>query len=99
MDEDKLCLNGDRAKPFMKKRIGDRCPITLDAVLIGIGMRPDYSGPEPKKGKRPEKPYVEFVLRSVNGKSDKADGDEPDYKNMSSDDFEKDVAKKKGYHG
>lgn len=103
--EDKLCLEGDLAQPFMSHKVGDRIPIKLDAVLVAVGMRPDYTDAAPGGSKKPPtKPYVEFVLRSVNGKSENPKeetdtGAEPDYANMASGEFEKTVAKNKGYDG
>ena len=102
MNENKLCLEGDLAAPFMKHKVGDRIPVKLDAVVISVSMRPDYSdGPVVEgssKKEPPKKPYVEFILRSVNGNDDKPDEDN-DFANMSSEKFEKRVAKNKGYPG
>lgn len=105
MSDNKLCLEGDLAKPFMNHKVGDRVPLKLDAVVISVAMRPDYGEAVPSSSKKePEKkPYVEFVLRSVNGKEGGKEtdegGDDEDYANMSSEKFEKKVAKNRGYSG
>ncbi len=96
--ETRLCLSDDMAKPFMKLKIGDKVKLEVEAVLVGAELRPDYNG-EPdeddsgKKKQPPKKPYCEFVVASVNSE----EPDAPDYKNMSKDDFEKKVAKNRGY--
>lgn len=103
MSDNRLCLQGDLAAPFMQHKVGDRIPIKLDAVVTKVAMQPDYGeGPLAEGDKKEPKKvaYVEFVLRSVNGKDDGGETDEnEDYANMPKDEFEKKVAKNKGYSG
>lgn len=92
-DEQRLCLYGDLAKPFIKNRIGDKVTVTVQAVVTSAGLEPDYSGPcMPSKGKdaKPKKrPRVEFVIASVNGKSGKSLAD------MNDGDMDEEIAKTK----
>lgn len=93
-DEQKLCLYGELAKPFIKGRVGDKVQLQVTAVLTSAGMEPDYSAEplRPVKGKNkepPKRPRVEFVIASVNGKRGKAIDD------MSNDEMETEIAKAK----
>jgi len=98
-ENNKLCLEGDLAKPFMDRKVGDTVPITIDAVVTSVGV-PPVNG-EPVNGEPQQQgDYIEFALQSVNGKGEGAGEDMdqgPDYKNMESAEFEKHVAKNRGY--
>lgn len=93
-DEQKLCLYGELAKPFIKGRVGDKVNLQVTAVLTSAGMEPDY-GAEPistGKGKDkqpPKRPRVEFVIAAVNGKRGKAIDD------MSNEEMESEISKVK----
>jgi hypothetical protein len=43
MEETKLCLTGEMAKPFLKYKIGDKLKVNVEMVLTSAGMENDYS--------------------------------------------------------
>jgi hypothetical protein len=91
MEETKLRLSGEMAKPFLKYKIGDKIKLTVEAVLTSAGLEPDYSAEMPKgKDKQtPKRAACEFVIAEINGKGAKS------YEEMSSGEMEDEIHKVK----
>lgn len=100
MNEQRLCLDGDMAEPFMKHKVGDKVTLTVDAVLVGAELRQDYenSAPQPEGKSKPKepkkKPHVEFVIAAVDGAEAAADGVDED---TTDEEMEEKISKAKGY--
>jgi hypothetical protein len=92
MEETKLCLRGEMAKPFLKYKIGDKIKLTVEAVLTSAGLEPDYSAEPVGKGedkKTPKRPACEFVIAAINGKGQKS------YDEMDAGEMESEIHKVK----
>jgi len=99
MDQ-RLCLRDKEAQPYMKMPVGTKVVFTVEATLVEHGLDVDYDvvgRPGGSKDKAdqptPNVPRAEFQVTSIAPEEEET----PDYKNMTSKEFEKRVAKKRGY--